>query len=128
MNGPGTRILYRDVKLDGRYTLHLMVFYVNAGVFSSPETLDYDTIGDNQQFRIDLVPPSTRLDSLAKGDVLANIFHTAPGDPDRHQPSEVIFDLSRWQDQTVRLRLASVDNRGPLRVGVDNIRLEPIGR
>lgn len=32
------------------------------------------------------------------------------------------------QGQTVRLRLASADNQGPLRVGVDNVRLEPIAR
>ena len=36
MNGPGRRILYRDVKLDGRYTLRLTVFYVNAGPLGSP--------------------------------------------------------------------------------------------
>src|SRR5262245_4460119 len=40
MNGPGRRILYRDLKLDARYTLHLTVFYVNAGPLSSPDTLD----------------------------------------------------------------------------------------
>jgi len=41
MNGPGTRILYRDLKLDGRFTLHVTVF---AGTvpFSSPKTLAYD--------------------------------------------------------------------------------------
>ena len=33
MNGPGRCILYRDVMLDGRYILHLTVFYVNAGGF-----------------------------------------------------------------------------------------------
>jgi hypothetical protein len=43
MNGPGRRILYRDVMVDGRYRLHLTVFYVNAGGFS---TLQIDgTIG-----------------------------------------------------------------------------------
>ena len=42
MNGPGRRILYRDVKLDGRYMLRLTVFYVNAGPLSSPNTLDYE--------------------------------------------------------------------------------------
>ena len=42
MNGPGTRILYRDVKLDGRFTLHLTVFYAGAGGFSSPQGLGHD--------------------------------------------------------------------------------------
>jgi hypothetical protein len=128
MNGPGTRILYREVRLNGRYMLHVTVFYVNAGEFGSPETLAYDINETNQQFRIDLVGTSAPVDSLAQGDVLANVFHTSPGDPDRREPADVTFDLSRWQGQTVRLRLASVDNRGPLRVGVDSIRLEPIAR
>src|SRR5690349_1448795 len=57
MNGPGRRILYRDVVLDGRYTLRLTVFYVNTGPFISPETLDFENT-ENQQFRIDIVAPS----------------------------------------------------------------------
>ena len=128
MNGPGRRILYRDVKLDGRYTLHLTVFYVNAGPLSSPETLDYESTGENQQYRIDIVAPSAPVDSLAAADVLANVFRTSPGDADRREPSAVTVDLSKWEGQTVRLRLAGVDNRGPLRAGVDDIRLEPAGR
>src|SRR6266536_3191886 len=41
-NGPGTRILYRDVKLDGRFRLHLTGFYAGVGGFSSPQSLAYD--------------------------------------------------------------------------------------
>ena len=128
MNGPGTRILSRDITLDGRYVLHLTLFYVNgANDFVSAKTLSHDA-EDNQQFRIDLVKTSAPVDSLADGDVLANVFHTSPGDPRQRSPGDVSFDLSRWQGQTVRLRLASADNHGPLRVGVDDIRLEAIGR
>ena len=58
MNGPGTRILYRDLRLEGRFTLQATVFYASAGPFSSPATLAYDTHEANQQFRIDLVRPS----------------------------------------------------------------------
>ncbi len=127
MNGPGRRILYRDVKLDGRYTLRLTVFYVNAGPLSSPNSLDYES-GENQQYRIDIVAPSAPVDSLADPHVLANVFRTSPGDADRREPSAVTMDLSKWEGQTVRLRLASVDNGGPLRAGVDDIRLEPAGK
>jgi hypothetical protein len=67
MNGPGTLILYRDVKLDGRFILHLTVFHAGAFGFSSPQTLAYDEPEDNQQFRIDLVAPSAPIDSLAGG-------------------------------------------------------------
>ena len=124
MNGPGRRILYRDVKLDGPYTLRLTVFYVNGGPLSSPNSLDYES-GENQQYRIDIVAPSAPVDSLADPHVLANVFRTSPGDADRREPSAVTMDLSKWEGQTVRLRLASVDNGGPLRAGVDDIRLEP---
>jgi hypothetical protein len=127
MNGPGRRILYRDVTLDGRYTLHATVFYVNAGPLTSPDTLDYEGTG-NQQYRIDIVAPSAPVDSLAPAHVLANVFRTSPGDADRREPFSVTLDLSKFAGQTVRLRLAGVDNGGPLRAGVDNIRLEPAGR
>jgi D-alanyl-D-alanine carboxypeptidase len=126
-NGPGTRILYRDVKLDGRFRLHLSVFYAGVGGFSSPQTLAYDEPGANQQFRIDLVAPSAPIDSVGHGDVLENIFATSAGDSNRREPSTVSVDLSRWAGRTVRLRLAATDNRGPLRAGVDDIRFEPIG-
>jgi D-alanyl-D-alanine carboxypeptidase len=128
MNGPGTRILYRDLKLDGRFTLQVTVFYTSAAPLSSPDTLAHDTPQANQQFRIDLVAPAAPIDSVAKGDVLVNLFRTAPSDPLRRQPTEVRVDVSAWAGQTVRLRLASTDNQGPLRVGVDNIRFEPVGR
>jgi CubicO group peptidase (beta-lactamase class C family) len=127
MSGPGTRVLYRDLRLEGRFTLQATVFYTGSGPFSSPASLAYDTPEANQQFRIDLVRPSAPIDSVAKGDVLVNVFHTSPGDPVRRQPTEVRMDASAWAGQTVRLRLATTDNQGPLRVGVDNIRFQPIG-
>ena len=128
MNGPGTAILYRDLRLDGRFTLHMTIFYAGTGPLSSPKTLAHDTPEANQQFRIDLLGPSAPIDSVARGDVLVNVFHTSPDDPARRQPTEVSADVSAWAGRTVRLRLAGTDNRGPLRVGVDNIRFERIGR
>jgi len=127
MNGPGTRILYRDVGLDGRSTLHLTVFYEGSAPFSSPETLAFDSPEPNQQFRIDLIDPSAPIDSVADGDVLVNVYSTSPADPTSLAPTAVSVDLSPWAGQTVRLRLAQSDNQGPLRAGVDNIRFEPIG-
>jgi CubicO group peptidase (beta-lactamase class C family) len=127
MNGPGTLILYRDVKLDGRFRLHLTVFHAGAFGFSSPHTLAYDEPEDNQQFRIDLVAPSAPIDSVAQGDVLVNVFKTSTSEPYQREPTTVKVDVSPWAGQAVRLRLAVTDNRGPLRVGVDAIRFEPIG-
>jgi len=125
-NGPGTRILYRDVKLHGRLKLQLTVFYAGVGGFGGPQTLAHDE-PDNQQFRIDVLARSAPIDSMAPDDVLVNVFRTSAGDPDRRQPSGVSADRSRWAGETVRLRLAAVDSRGPLRAGVDGIRFEPVG-
>jgi D-alanyl-D-alanine carboxypeptidase len=127
MNGPGTRILYRDLRLDGRFSLQLSVFYTSDGPLNSPATLAYDTPEPNQQFRIDLLRPSAPVDSVAKSDVMVNVFHTSPGDPARRPPTEARIDVSAWAGQTVRLRLATTDNQGPLRVGVDNIRFRRTG-
>jgi hypothetical protein len=126
MNGPGRRILYCDVELDGSYTLRLTVFYVNTGPFVSQETLDFEGT-EIQQFRIDIGAPSAPAESLTAAHVLTNVFRTSPGDPERREPAAVTVDVSKWAGQTVRLRLASVDNQGPPRVGVDEIRLEPAG-
>jgi D-alanyl-D-alanine carboxypeptidase len=128
MNGPGTRILYRDVRLHGRFRLHMTVFYAGAGPFSSPKTLADNAGKLNQQFRIDILGLSAPIDSVAEGDVLMNVFRTLPGDPKRKEPTDVSIDVSAWAGQTVRLRLAGTDNQGPLRVGVDHIRFEPSGR
>jgi CubicO group peptidase (beta-lactamase class C family) len=127
MNGPGTRILYRDVGLDGRFALHLTVFYIGEAPFSTPDTLAFESSEANQQFRVDLIDPTAPIDSVADGHVLVNIFRTSPGDSISLEPTTVSVDLSPWAGQTVRLRLAQTDNQGPLRAGVDNIRFEPIG-
>jgi len=129
MDGPGARFLSRTLMLDGRYRLRLTLFYVNSSPegFLSPNTLGVDDNNvPNQQFRIDLMTTASPIDSLAPGDIKANIFHTSPGDPAIRAVAPVTFDLSPWAGQTVRLRFAGADNIGPLRVGVDDIKLEPL--
>ena len=128
MNGPGRRIMYRDIVLDGRYMLHLTVFYVNAGTFAAPDPAAAQTLSAEQQYRIDLLSPDAPATSIAKGELLATIFQGRPGDPARKEPTEMTFDLSPWAGRTVRLRLTSADNQGPVRAGVDNIRFERVGQ
>ena len=128
MNGAGRRILFRDITLDGRYRLHVTVFYVNASGFSPTNLSRRDTIGDEQQYRIDVIQPLAPLTTTAKDHVLATIFQGRPNDPQRIEPTRVSIDLSPWAGQTVRLRLASADNQGPLRAGVDDIRFERLGK
>ena len=129
LQGPGTRILYRDLELDGRFSLRMTVFYASpAGTsFSHPRPLAHHGTEHNEQFRIDLIRPSAPIDSVAKHDVLVNVFRTAPGDANLHHPSEVSANVSRFAGRTVRLRLAATENQAPLLAGVDDIRFVRVG-
>lgn len=126
MSAPGARILQRDVHLDGRFELRFTLFYVNptrlprqSATPPSPFHLGEST----QQFRVDLIDPTARLNSVSAKDVLATLFATAPGDARKLAPRVMTFDLSRWAGRKVRIRFAQVDNSGPLRAGVDDVRL-----
>lgn len=125
-NGPGRFILYRDVRLDANYRLHLSMFYVNAGRFSGATITNRNTISDEQQYRIDIVNPSAPVDSVVPEHVLAIVFQAKPDDPARKPPTELIVDLSKWAGQTVRLRVAVGENQAPLRAGIDNVRFEKL--
>lgn len=98
-----------------------------AGELASPASLEFDGCEANQQFRVELMDPAAPADSTAAKDVLATMFKTSPGDPSRLVPRTITFDLSRWAGKRVRIRFAQVDNRGPLRAGVDDVRLAQIG-
>ena len=133
--GPGLKVMYRDIKLEGRMMLELTVFYVSStdGLsgysvpFVAPRTLAINA-GPNQQFRIDILSPAAAADSMADADIRATVFETRPDAPARRGPTPVRYDLSPWAGQTVRLRIATADNQAPLRTGVDNVRLIPIER
>ncbi len=124
----GSRILYRDVKLEDRRELRFTLFYRSSSPLSSSQTLDYATPSQNVQFRVDVMDPAAPVDSLAPRHILDTVFRTTPGDPLVLGPRSVAFDLSPWAGQTVRLRFAQVDNTGPLRVVIDDVKLDPAGR
>jgi hypothetical protein len=128
MSAPGRRILYRDVKPTGAQRLRLTLFYDNLAVgrFSTPRTLHFDERRPNQQFGIDVMNPSAPIASMSRRAVLATVFRTAQGDPAQIAPTTKTFDLSRWAGRTIRLRFAQVDNRGPLRAGIDAVRLDRV--
>ena len=133
--GPGSRLMYRDIKLDGPLMLELTIFYTNGigglsgygSRFVSPRTLATNA-GPNQQFRVDVLAPAAAPDSMADADIRATVFETRPDAPAQRGPTLVRFDLSPWAGQQVRLRIATADNQGPMRAGIDNVRLIPIER
>ena len=132
MSYTGVRFLYRDIEVDGPWTLHVTVFYDNhSGVILDPDHfgkfdgIEWDGgINNNRQFRIDLIDPEAAIYSLEPGDVLANVFRTEMIDPSVLEPTPVSIDLSPWEGETIRLRAAQIDNIGPLRAGIDNVWLE----
>jgi hypothetical protein len=128
MSGAGSRILYRDATPGRSTMLRFTLFYDNHVVvdFHAPQSLDHGRSAPNQQVRVDLMDPSAPVDSVAPADVLATIVRTRPGDPAKTAPRRISFDLSRWAHRRVRIRFAQVDNLGPLRAGVDDVRLTPL--
>ena len=118
--------MFQDVMLDAPYLLHFTFFYFNlAHVFDTPRHFRWE--GQyNTQFRVDLMDATAPLLSLEDADVLANLFRTREGDPPVLDPTTIAFDLSPWVGQVVRIRFVAVQNRDPLRVGLDDVRLEPV--
>ena len=130
MDYSGVHFLYRDIEVAGPWTLHAVVFYENtAGSFYVQEDFgrfDGDAWFDNernQQYRIDIIDPTAPIESLEAEDVLATVFRTQLEDPLSLGPTPIWLDLSQWDGQTVRLRIAEIDNGGALRAGVDDVRL-----
>jgi hypothetical protein len=127
--GGGLRILYQDFTVNGPSVLHATVFYRTTFSPGYGETriIAPDGLGaqPNQQFRVDLIDPGAPIVSVADEDVLATVFRTIEGDPITLEPTEVTFDLSPWDGQTIRLRFAEVDSRGRFFAGVDDVRIEP---
>ena len=114
-NAPGTRILYQDVALEPGFThkLSLFAYYHSFAAITIPNPDSLDSTGPaNQQYRIDVIKPSAPLNSLSPSDVLLNVFQTKSGDPTTLPPTAVTADLTPFAGQTVRLRMAEVDNLG----------------
>lgn len=130
MDYSGVHFLYRDIEVAGPWTLHAVVFYENsAGSFYVQE--DFGRIDGeawlanarNQQYRIDIIDPTAPIESLEADEVLAAVFWTQPEDPPSLGPTPISVDLSQWDGQTVRLRIAEIDNGGALRAGIDDVLL-----
>ena len=128
-NGEGTHVLYQDITLPPGGTtnqLSLFVYYESHDPIVSPDNLDY-TDGPNQQYRIDVMKPSASIDSVAPGDVLLTVFRTLSGDPETLAPTTKTADLSAYAGQTVRLRLAEVDNEFFFNAAADAISVKSNG-
>jgi hypothetical protein len=124
---PARTCSIKDVTLEpgSSHILKLLIYWVNRGPFvtPSPATLSYTTAA-NQQYRIDVMKPLVAVTSVAPEDVLASVFQSQASEPSTQVPKEVTADLSAFAGQTVRIRLAEVDNRGIFSAAADDVRIE----
>jgi hypothetical protein len=127
--GEGLHVLYQDMTLPPGGSvnqLSLFVYYDTAAPIDSPNSLD-PMGGANQQYRIDVMKPSAPIDSVAAGDVLLTVFRTLAGDPQSLGPTVKTADLTAFAGQTIRLRLAEVDNQFFFNAGADAISINSNG-
>lgn len=118
--GPGLHILYQDVVVPRNGDLAFDLYLGNrAGEFHSPNTLS-PNVFPNQQFRVDILDPGAPIDDVGVG-VLANVYQTRPGDPPESGYDRVVYDLSAFEGETIRLRFAAVDNQFFFQVGIDDV-------
>jgi hypothetical protein len=119
------QFLYRTVKLDPdkRNTLKFKLAYLNQGDdFTAPN--NFQLSGTNQQFRMDVMKPSSKVDSLDSDDILKNVYKTRPGDPSE-QPKETISEnLTPLGGGKVRLRFAVAVTESSLNVTIDDVKVK----
>jgi hypothetical protein len=146
----GTHVLYQDITLpslpavNGSEKLSLTLYIDNSGSSTGDysdatanPSLDWQTLLPNQQVRIDIMDPSApalavNKDAPGSPGVIQNLFTTAPGRPHVQTITLSNVDLTGLvtsngnNPRTVRLRVASANNRGKLLVGIDNVRVDAV--
>ena len=126
MAAAGLRVLYQDITIPAGATLSFDLWWNNAaGFWVNPGNM-FPNPFPNQHARIDLIALDAPLNTTDLDDIALSLVTLDEDDPT--QSGDWIsrqFDLSAFAGQTLRLRIAEVDNQGPLYVAVDNFALIP---
>ncbi|HEX3174751.1 MAG TPA: hypothetical protein VHQ43_11110 [Solirubrobacterales bacterium] len=127
--GEGLHILYQDIAIEPALsqTLSMLVYYHSYAEITvpSPDTLSPESSA-NQQYRIDVMKPSAPIDSVNPADILTTVFRANTGDPEELSPKLVTANLTPFGGQTVRLRLAEVDNQFYFNAGTDAVSISTV--
>jgi hypothetical protein len=143
---PDSLILWQDVALEPEAThqLSLTAYYQSELPLANPSLDSLSVLEEaigvqaNEQFRIDVIKPTAPLDTLNPEDVLATLFRTDPGSPQKLKPTRFDADLTPFAGQTVRIRAAvtarpdperveSGVTRGILNAGIDAVSIKSSG-
>jgi hypothetical protein len=130
--GPGSRVLYQDFVVPngafgGQIQFDLFVGNRDTNFFvpAAATGLNFATPALNQQARVDILRPGADPFSVAAADVLLNLYQTRPGDPLVAGYFPVSADVSglfaAYSGQTLRFRVAQVDNVAPFQFGIDRV-------
>jgi len=129
--GVGSHVLYQDVTLPANINLYLSFIYYYANYQNiisvpTPPTLNFLPFSTpNQQYRIDITRPNL-VDpfSVAPADILANLVQTPNGLTGINVGyTQIVYNLSPFAGQTIRIRFAEVDNVFFFLASVDNVRI-----
>jgi hypothetical protein len=127
--GPDTSILSQTFALPeaSKLGLSLYLFYAAEAPMAvpTPDTLFVNPFGeaDNQQVRVDVLKPNAPLESLSPNDILATLYASPAGGPEKLEPTLLTADLTAFAGQTVTLRIASAASEAKFEVGVGDIAL-----
>lgn len=126
MAAAGLRVLYQDITIPPEATLSFDLWWNNAaGFWVNPGNM-FPNPFPNQHARIDLIALDAPLNTTDPDDIALPLV-TLDGNESIESGGwrSQQFDLAALAGQTLRLRIAEVDNQGPLYVAVDNFALIP---
>jgi hypothetical protein len=125
MSAAGLRVLYQDIAIPSAATLRFDLWWRNtAGFWVNPDNMFPEPFA-NQHARIDLIALDAQLNSTDPEDIVRSLVLLDEGPAESDGWQSLSFDLSELAGQTLRLRIAEVDNQAPLYIGVDNFALVP---
>lgn len=127
-SGPGHSLLFQDYTVASGINKVFFDIALNnsAGVFHTPDTLDY-TGASNQQARFDILKPGSAPDSMNAADIIVTVYKTEVGDAANQawttKSVDVTSQLASYVGQNVIFRFSQVDNSGLFSLYLDNINI-----
>jgi len=125
MAAAGLRVLYQDITIPADATLSFDLWWNNAaGFWVNPGNM-FPNPFPNQHARIDLISLDAPLNTTNPADIALALVTLDDGRTESEGWESFSFDLADLAGQTLRLRIAEVDNQAPLYIAADNFSLIP---